>query len=518
MARLLALACGLPLLSEDSALGGADVDDKAHHDTVPEGHVMTVGDTHALDLTQLTLAESAALLERGEVSPVELLEASLAQIERLNPQLHAFITVAAAEARVAARDCEARIRAGGYRGGIDGIPVALKDNIETAGIRTTSHSRILREHVPSEDATVVARLKAAGATIVGKTATFEFAVGGPSWDLPWPPAVNPWDAAHLPGGSSSGSGAALAARMVAGAIGTDTGGSVRWPAAVCGITGLKPTYGRVSRYGIHPNTFSLDHCGPMARTAEDCALLLQAIAGHDPRDPASFRESVPDYRAALDGSIAGLRIGFVRHWHADHAAPEVIAAVDAAVEHFVALGAVVEEVELPPLQDYVDCKTVISLGELFAIHEQDMKTRPQEFGRSLRQRVLAGSIVRAEDYVQALRWRSELAQRTFAAFTHFDLLVTAGWLTEAEPNDPNGDDFFRNRLLITMPFSLAGNPALSLPCGFSKKGLPLALQIAGRPFDEATVLRAGDAFQRSTDWHRRFPPLHRFEPVAQVAA
>lgn len=479
---------------------------------------MTALPIHSADLAQLTLAESAGLLACGEASPVDLLEASLAQIDHLDPHLHAFITVAADEARTAARASEARIHAGGYRGGIDGIPVALKDNIETAGILTTSHSRILRDHVPSEDATVVARLKAAGATIVGKTATFEFAVGGPSWDLPWPPAVNPWNKAHLPGGSSSGSAAALAARMVAGALGTDTGGSVRWPAAVCGLTGLKPTYGRVSRYGIHPNTFSLDHCGPMARSVEDCAILLQAIAGHDPRDPASFAEAVPDYRAALDGSVAGLRIGLVRHWYADHAAQEVIAAVDASAEQLRDLGAVVEEIKLPPLRDYVDCKTVISLGELFAIHEREMKTRPQDFGRSLRQRVLAGSLVRAEDYVQALRWRTELARRTFAAFRRCDLLVTAGWLTEAEPNDPSGADFFRTRLLITMPFSLVGNPALCLPCGFSAKGLPLALQIAGRPFDEAAVLRAGDAYQRSTDWHRRQPSLGQLGMTTEAAA
>lgn len=478
----------------------------------------TDGQVHVGDPAQLTLAESAALLARGEVSPVELLDASLAQIERLNPHLHAFITVAEAESRVAARECEARIFAGGYRGGVDGIPIALKDNIETAGIRTTSHSRILHDHVPSEDAAVAARLKAAGAVMVGKTATFEFAVGGPSWDLPWPPALNPWSSGHLPGGSSSGSGAALAAGMVAGAIGTDTGGSVRWPAAVCGITGLKPTYGRVSRRGIHPNTFSLDHCGPMARSVEDCAILLRAIAGHDRRDPASFDEPVPNYCAGLDGSIAGLRIGLVRHWYAKHAAAEVIDAVDAAASRLAELGAVVEEIELPPLQDYVNCKTVISLGELFAIHEREMKTRPEDFGRSLRQRVLAGSLVRAEDYVQALRWRSELARLTFAAFRRCDLLVTAGWLTEAEPNDPEGPDFFRSRLLITMPFSLAGNPALCLPCGFSSKGLPLALQIAGRPFDEVAVLRAGDAYQRSTDWHRRRPPLDRLGAVEEAAA
>ncbi len=459
------------------------------------------------DPTDLTIAEAAALLERRALSPVELVEAALGRIERLNPTLHAFITVTADTARARARAAEARIAGGGYRGGIDGIPLALKDNIETAGVRTTSHSRLLADHVPARDATVAARLAQAGGILVGKTATFEFALGGPSWDLPWPPAVNPWSARHLPGGSSSGSGSAVGGRLVPAAIGTDTGGSVRWPAAVCGISGLKPTYGRISRRGVHPNSFSLDHCGPMARTVEDCAILLAATAGHDPEDPGSIDEPVPDYRAALGGSIAGLRIGLVRHWYAETAAPEIVRAVDAAAAQLTALGAVVEEIALAPLVDYVDCKTTLSLGELYAIHEKDLKTRPQDFGKRLRSRVIAGALLRAEDYVQAMRWRTELTTRMFAQFRRFDLLATAGWLTPAEPNDPQGEDFFKTRLLVTMPFSLTGIPALSVPCGFSPDGLPLSLQIGGKPFDEATVLRAGDAYQRSTAWHRRKPSL-----------
>lgn len=458
------------------------------------------------DLADLTVAQSGLLLERREVSPLELVDAALARIERLNPVLHAFITVTADAARARARAAEARIAKGGYRGGIDGIPFALKDNIETAGVRSTSHSRLLIDNVPREDAAVAANLANAGGILVGKTATFEFAAGGPSWDLPWPPAMNPWSDRHLPGGSSSGSGAAVAGRLVPAAMGTDTGGSVRWPAAVCGIAGLKPTYGRVSRRGTHPNTFSLDQCGPMTRTVEDCAIVLAAAAGHDPRDPGSIDEPVPDYRAALTGSVEGLRVGLVRHWYARDAEPEVVDAVDAAVRQLDALGAVVEEIELAPLVDYVDCKAVLSMGELFAVHERDLRTRPQDFGRLLRRRVLAGALMRAEDYVQALRWRTELTTGMFAHFRRFDVLVTAGWLNPAEPNDPEGAGFFKDRPMVTFPFSLTGIPALSVPCGFSADGLPLSMQIGGKPFDEATVLRVGDAYQRSTPWHLRTPP------------
>ena len=461
----------------------------------------------ASDLTDLTIADAGTLLERREISPVELVDAALARIERHDPAIHAFITITAESARSKAREAETRIAKGGYRGPFDGIPFALKDNIETRGIRSTSHSKLLLDNVPTEDATVAANLTDAGGILIGKTATFEFALGGPSWDLPWPPALNPWSIKHLPGGSSSGSGAAVAARFVPAAIGTDTGGSVRWPAAVCGIAGLKPTYGRISRKGVHPNTFSLDHCGPMTRTVEDCAIMLGAAAGHDPLDPGSIDEPVPDYRAALTGPIKGLRVGLIRHWYAMDAIPEVTKAVDAAVTRLADLGAIVEEIELEPLIDYVDCKTTISISELYAIHEEDLKTRPQDFGKLLRTRVIAGGLVRAEDYVQAMRWRTELATKMLSQFKHFDVLATAGWLNPADRNDPQGFDFFKKRHLVTMPFSVSGIPALSVLCGFTDESLPLSLQIGGKPFDEATVLRVGDAYQRATEWHLRKPSL-----------
>jgi aspartyl-tRNA(Asn)/glutamyl-tRNA(Gln) amidotransferase subunit A len=458
-------------------------------------------------VSDLSILDMSSLFAEKKLSPVEVTSAYLARIGDINPKIHAFVTVTADTAVSAAKASEARYMKGAALGPFDGIPFALKDNVETAGIRSTSHSKLLINNVPTEDACVAAKLSAAGGVLIGKTATFEFALGGPSWDLPFPPALNPWSLKHLPGGSSSGSGAAVAARLVSAAIGTDTGGSVRWPAAVCGIAGLKPTYGRISRRGVHPNTFSLDHCGPMTRTVADCAVMLGVSAGYDPYDPGSIDEPVPDYSAALTGSVAGLRIGLVTNWYRDDATPEVTAAVDAAIMVLKNLGARVEEIKLSPLANYIDAKTTISLSELYAIHEKDLKERPEDFGYLLRTRVMAGGLIRAEDYVQAMRWRTELATEMMAEFRRFDVLATAGWLTPAEPADPNGVDFFKKRQVVTMPFSLAGIPALSVPCGFSTGGLPLAFQIAGRPFDEATVLNAGDAYQRVTDWHTRTPPI-----------
>ncbi|MEA2965539.1 MAG: aspartyl-tRNA(Asn)/glutamyl-tRNA(Gln) amidotransferase subunit [Alphaproteobacteria bacterium] len=458
-------------------------------------------------LVDLTITELGKRMRSGALSSVALSEACLDRIQRLNPKLDSFITLTADRARADAQRAESELAQGIDRGAFHGIPYALKDNIDAAGILSSSHSKIFADRIPKEDATVAAKLRAAGGVLIGKTATFEFAIGGPSWDLPWPPARNPWNRDFLPGGSSSGSGSAVGARFVLGAIGTDTGGSIRWPAAVCGITGMKPTYGRVSRHGVHPNTFSIDHCGPMTRTVEDCAIMLGAIAGYDPLDPGSIDEPLPAYRNALTGSISGMKIGLVRHWYQEHGDPELIAAMDDAVLVLRDLGASVEEIVLDDLQDYVDAKTTISTAELYSIHEKDLKTRPQDFGKRLRSRVIGGALLRAEDYVQAMRWRTELVTRLMAAFGRFDVLATAGWMAPADPADPAGVDFFRKRLMATMPFSLAGIPALVVPCGFTKQGLPLSLQFGGKPFDEATVLRAGHAYEQATPWHLKIPVL-----------
>jgi aspartyl-tRNA(Asn)/glutamyl-tRNA(Gln) amidotransferase subunit A len=270
---------------------------------------------------------------------------------------------------------------------------------------------------------------------------------------------------------------------------------------------MKPTYGLISRRGVAPNTFSLDHCGPMTRTVRDNAIMLQASAGFDPLDPGSANPGLPDYAAALSGDITGLRIGLVRRWYADEADKEVTDAVDAAAAQLASLGALVETIDLGDLQPYIDCKTIISSAELYAVHEKDLKTRPEGFSRMLRERVMGGVFLRAEHYVQALRWRSELARVLLAPFARYDVLATAGWLGVADAANPETSDFFRALRLVTMPFSLAGNPAMVLPCGFSAEGLPLSLQLAGKPFDEATVYRCGDAYQRATEWHLRAPAL-----------
>jgi aspartyl-tRNA(Asn)/glutamyl-tRNA(Gln) amidotransferase subunit A len=461
-----------------------------------------------MDPAFFTIAELNRLYDQREFSPVEVTQALLDRIAGHDATLHSFIRVTPEVALAEARAAERELAAGRRRGPLHGIPYAVKDIIETAGIPTTGHSKLCQDYLPAADAHLVTLLKAGGAVLMGKLATWEFALGGPSWDLPWPPARNPWNLDTLPGGSSSGAGAAVAAGFVPAAVGTDTGGSIRGPAAVCGIAGLKPTYGRVSRRGVFPNTFTMDHCGPLTHSAEDIALFLQVIAGFDQEDPGSEDIPVPDYRAALTRRIEGLRLGLVEHWYAHGAHPDLAPAIAAAVEVLRGLGAVVEPVQLSSLRDYTDCKTTISIAELYAIHEHDLKTRPQDFGRILRNRVLPGALIRAQDYVQALRWRTVLAREQALALKRYDALLTAGALGVAEPADPDRPDRLVSVPSITMPFSVGGLPALAIPCGFSRaEGLPLSLQIAAAPFAEPTVLRIAHAYQQATDWHRRHPEL-----------
>jgi aspartyl-tRNA(Asn)/glutamyl-tRNA(Gln) amidotransferase subunit A len=462
-----------------------------------------------MDVAFMTIAELGRLYRQRELSPVEATKALYQRIAAHDGKLHSFLLLTEEAALAEAAAAERELLAGRARGPLHGVPYALKDIIETAGIRTTGHSKLRQDHVPAADADIVTRLKAAGGVMLGKLATWEFALGGPSWDLPWPPALNPWDTGRLPGGSSSGAGAAVAAGFVPGAVGTDTGGSIRGPAAVCGIAGLNPTYGRVSRRGVFPNTFAMDHCGPLCRSAEDVALFLQAIAGYDPQDPASEEVPVPDYAAALQGGVRGLRLGLVEEWYQDGAAhPDVSPAIEAAVAVLREAGAVVEPVRLSSLRDYTDCKTTISSVELFTIHEHDLRTRPQDFGRILRNRVLPGALIRGEDYLAALRWRSELVAEQARALRRFDAFVTAAALNIAERADPDQQDRLVSAPSITMPFSVGGLPAIAIPCGFSRaEGLPLSLQIAAAPFAEGLVLRIAHAYQQRTDWHHRHPTL-----------
>jgi Asp-tRNA(Asn)/Glu-tRNA(Gln) amidotransferase A subunit family amidase len=455
-----------------------------------------------------TIAEAARLIASRRLSPVELTRSCLAHIEALDGRINSFLLTRPEAALAEAAAAEAEIARGNYRGPLHGIPIAHKDIVETAGIRTTAHSKLLRDHVPERDATVVRRLAAAGTILLGKTATHEFAMGGPSFDLPWPPARNPWNTDHFTGGSSSGTGAAVAAGLVLGGSGSDTGGSIRLPAAYCGVSGLKPTYGRVSRHGVLPLAYSLDHVGPLAWTAEDCALLLQAMAGHDPADAASAAVAVPDYRAALRADLRGLRVGVVRHFfESDYRIDaEAESAIDAALSVMRGLGAELSDIRLSPLQDYGACGWLILIAESWAVHEKVMRKRFLDYGRMMRNRVVLGAFLGAADYVQALRLRRELAAEMAAAMREVDVLVTGIAPGEAPRIDENpGYESFQRPLM--MPFNVTGQPAMAVRCGLSRNGLPLSLQVAGRPFDEATVLRVAHAYEQATEWRRQRPKL-----------
>ena len=410
-----------------------------------------------------------------------------------------------------ARAAEDRVMKGESRGKLDGIPIAHKDIYGTAGIATTAHSKLLQGWVPERDATTVRKLAEAGTVMLGKLATHEFAFGGPSFDLPWPPARNPWDPDHFTSGSSSGTGAAVAAGLVLGGTGSDTGGSIRGPAALCGIAGLKPTYGLCSRVGIQPLSFSLDHAGPMAWTVEDCALLLQAMAGYDPEDPASADRSVPDFSAGLDGGVKGLRIGVVRNWHeVDRpVSPAVQAGIDRAVAAWRDGGAMVSDVAMPSLFEYQAANFVILATEAFTLHEPWMRERFGDYGELLRDRMAFGGLFAATDYVQALRRRRELCAETAALARDVDLLVTAGAPAEAPRIDalPKWDNLAKPG--FTNPFNITGWPAISVCSGFGANGLPVSVQVAAKPFQEATLLCAAHAFEQSAGLRGRRPTLER---------
>lgn len=456
------------------------------------------------DLHFLTIAEASRLIAARKLSPIELTQAFIARVKALDPRLNAFILLMEDSALAAARAAEADIAAGRYRGPLHGIPIGLKDIYNTAGTATTGHSALFRDHVPAEDAHTVALLKAAGAIILGKLATHEFATGGPSFDLPWPPARNPWDLARMPGGSSSGSGAAVAAGLCPGAMGTDTGGSIRFPAALCGIAGHKPTYGLVSRRGILPLSFSLDHGGPMCWTSEDCALMMDALAGYDPLDPASADVPKPDFLHGLSGGIAGMTIGAIRHFHETDldCDPEVAAAFEASVTALEALGATVKPVTVSPLSHYGDVLNVISRAEAYSIHERHLTRTPMLYGALGRRRLAAGAFLRASDYVTAVRHRGRLVAEMAAVMTDCDAVITAGW---HRPAPEFGEGAVPRGLNLTSVFNVTGSPALSVCNGFTAAGLPTALQIAARPFADPTALRIGAAFEKATAFRSRRP-------------
>jgi aspartyl-tRNA(Asn)/glutamyl-tRNA(Gln) amidotransferase subunit A len=456
----------------------------------------------------LGIAEAGDLIRTRQLSPVELTRALLARIARIDPSINAFIRVTPDVALAAARTAEAEIMAGGWRGHLHGVPFGLKDIIDFAGLPTTCHSKVLADSVAASDAVVTARLKAAGGVPMGKLATHEFAIGGPSLDLPWPPARNPWSTACHPGGSSSGSGAALAAGLLPAALGTDTGGSVRNPASMCAIVGMKPTYGRVSRRGVFPLAYSLDHVGPMTRTVRDNAMLLNVIAGHDPQDPGSADEPVPDYAAGIGRGLKGVRVGYARHLftEGETAVPEQVAALDAAADVLRRLGAEVRDVRLAEHDDYIVCNRIILAAESFAIHRKWLAERPGDYGALGRQRLLNGATITAADYIDALRLRARLTARTLAAMADLDLVLTASSLDPACRIDDAEAVARTYPRQVRQPFNVTGQPALAMPAGFTGDGLPLSLQLVGHPFGEAMVYRVAAAYEEATRWCDRHPP------------
>lgn len=467
------------------------------------------------ELHELTIREAGALMRAGELTSTELTVHALGRIERLDPALHAFIHVTGQTALRRAAEADRDLRAGTDRGPMHGIPYALKDIIDAEGVPTTSASWLRVSHVAESDSAMESRLRAGGGVLLGKLTTYEFAIGGPSFDLPCPPARNPWSEEHVPSGSSSGAGTAVAAGLVRVALASDTSGSIRGPAFHCGAVGLKPTYGRVSGRGAQVLSLTLDHFGPLAWTVADAAAALQVVAGADPADSRTADVPVPDYVAESARGVAGLRVAYSPDWYADDlaTAPEIVTGIEQALAVLKELGAVVEQVGLPRYDLFNACGRVICAAESFAVHEEDLRRHPRSFGRFTYQRIMPGVGISAADLLQAYQVRRRLTRALDeTVFGTHDILITAcGQATAARWTD-FGTDWPPPRLandMQTIPFSVSGHPALSVPIGFADNGLPIGLQAIGRAFDEASVLRAGAAIEAALGQRHRRPPLGR---------
>jgi aspartyl-tRNA(Asn)/glutamyl-tRNA(Gln) amidotransferase subunit A len=457
----------------------------------------------------LSATEIAQAYAERALTPVQLVTDLLARIEAQDPKLNAFIRLDADAALRSAREATAEIAAGRTRGPLHGVPVGIKDIIDVVGLPTTCHSKILVDNVAKTDAVVIAKLRHAGAIIMGKLSTHEFAIGGPSFDLPFPPARNPWNPDHHPGGSSSGSGAGVAAGLFPLALGTDTGGSVRNPASACGIVGLKPSYGLVSRRGVFPLSFTLDHVGPLTRTIADNALLLDAIAGHDPADPGSAATQARGFGRLLDRGVRDLRIGFVRHFHERDlpAHPEVGAALEDVARVLQAEGAQVHTITLPSLTEFAGINRVILCSEAWTIHAPWLRERPGDYGQLARRRLLPGAFMTAGDYVGSQRRRGEIIAAVEDRLRDYDVLLCASSMDPSSRMDDFEETARTYPRQARTPFNVTGHPALAMMSGLSRGGLPLSVQFVGRYFDEATVLRVAAAYERATGWHKKRPPI-----------
>ncbi len=455
------------------------------------------------NLNELTLTEAAQRIRDGESTSRELTEACLARIEAVEPKLNAFITLMAEQAREAADQADRDLAAGNNRGPLHGVPVAVKDLCETKGIRTTAGSKILEDWIPDRDATVVRSLQDGGAIILGKLNLHEFAFGVTS-DNHWYGSVhNPWDLERHPGGSSGGSGAAVAASMVFGAIGTDTGGSIRIPAAVCGTVGLMPTYGLVSRVGVVPLSWSLDHVGPLTRTVEDAALFLNVLQGYDDEDATSLDPATFDAAEEIGEPVAGMKVGVVRSQFA-HLEPGVEAAVEGAIETLRGLGVEVTDVAMPMMD--AGLRLNVLGPEAVAFHADWLRERPQDYSDSVRGSLLNGLMVPGYEYVNDLRRRTEFTAEVEAAMEGLDALLTPTCPAVASKIEESRDGAFRFAAL-TSPWDHTGQPVLSVPCGFDEQGLPVGMSLSGRPLSEAMLCRLGDAYEKATEWHWRSPEI-----------
>ncbi|WP_158608230.1 MULTISPECIES: amidase [Paraburkholderia] len=447
-----------------------------------------------------TIAEASDLIRKRKLSPVELVDGCLARIKSVDASLNAFVTVTAERARREAMEAEHRMMKGELRGRLDGIPIAHKDVVLTKGVQTSAHSKRLKGWVPEVDASVVRSLADAGAISLGKLATHEFALGGPSFDLPWPPARNPWDTRRFTSGSSSGTAAAVAAGLILGGTGTDTAGSIRAPAASCGVVGLKPTYGLCSKRGILPLAPSLDHVGPLGWTTEDCALLLQEMAGHDHDDPASVERTPADLILRAQENVCGLRIGVASDWHETEnpVTPAVKEGLDRAISVWTALGAHVDRVMMPRLEEYQATSFVIMTAEAHSTHEKALRCNPLDFGEQLRLRLLLGATLTAADYINAIKERRRLCVATAAAAADVDVIVTAGAANEA----PFMADVSRWGGLAKPgfydPFNITGWPSIVICSGFGIGNMPVSVQIAAKPFMEDKLIQLGSSFEKAT--------------------
>jgi aspartyl-tRNA(Asn)/glutamyl-tRNA(Gln) amidotransferase subunit A len=461
-----------------------------------------------MTLTSLTITEAAKLITSGDISPVDLTIAHLERIQRIDPKINSYLTITSDSAIAAAGKAVDELRQDKSVDPMNGIPIGLKDLIETKGVLTTAGSKFFADYVPESDAFIVQRLAEVGAVILGKLNLHEIALGVTNVNPHYGTCRNPWDLERVSGGSSGGSAAALAAGLCMGALGTDTGGSIRIPASLCGIVGLKPTYGRVSCRGVFTLSWNLDHVGPMARRVKDTAILLAILGGYDPLDPYSKDVPVDNYLEKLAEGVRGWRIALATDEFFSKADPQVIQAVRQAGAVFTVLGARVEEVDFPKAYEAARANGLMTVSDAAAFHQKRLESSPEGFGDDVRERLKAGAAFTSTEYILARHTQSLLRHQYNRFFDDFDILLTPTTPVAAPPIDgPDAVEQATRLTRFTAPFNITGFPALSIPCGFTEGGLPIGLQIVSRPWSEAAVLQAGYAYEQATEWHKQKPAI-----------